>query len=235
MVASCRAMLIDPRARCLPCSRFKTNHSTPFWSHSCRLPTSRLRSLPPRREGRCRGHHGGRVVVKVRRLASEEEALLERMGQIFPRRSMPGKRMAVGYSHMVRSAPARGDKRTQAAASRPIRIGCKLIGCVREAGCSTQSRITGGTTSFPAGVASFQRSHRISSERSCICLRRWQRRLSVGRQRRSEVLLISAPFSVELPFLRVIRRRRKIPPARDEGPRGISRGCDFHHGGSTTF
>jgi hypothetical protein len=120
-------------------------------------------------------------------------------------------------------------------ASRPIRIGCKLIGCVREAGCSTQSRITGGTTSFPAGVASFQRSHRISSERSCICLRRWQRRLSVGRQRRSEVLLISAPFSVELPFLRVIRRRRKIPPARDEGPRGISRGCDFHHGGSTTF
>jgi hypothetical protein len=51
-------MLIDPRARCLPCSCFKTNHSTPFWSHSYRLPTSRLRSLPSRREGRCRGRHG---------------------------------------------------------------------------------------------------------------------------------------------------------------------------------
>jgi hypothetical protein len=35
---------------------------------------------------------GGRVVVDVRRLAGEEEALLERTGQIFPRRGVPRKR-----------------------------------------------------------------------------------------------------------------------------------------------
>ena len=35
-------------------SCFKTNHSTRVWSHSYRLPASGLRSLPPRRERRCR-------------------------------------------------------------------------------------------------------------------------------------------------------------------------------------
>ena len=69
------------------------------------------------------GAMGGRVVVDVRRLARDEEALLERMGQIFPYRSVPRKRVAVGSSHMGHSAPARGDKRTQAAAARPYRIG----------------------------------------------------------------------------------------------------------------
>ena len=36
---------------------FKTNHPTRVWSHLYRLPTSGLRSLPPRRERRCHGRH----------------------------------------------------------------------------------------------------------------------------------------------------------------------------------
>ena len=44
-----------PIACCATC--FKTNHSTRVWSHSYRLPTSGLRSLPPRRERRCHGRH----------------------------------------------------------------------------------------------------------------------------------------------------------------------------------
>src|SRR5580704_1837378 len=49
------------------------------------------------------GAMGGRVVVDVRRLAGEEEALLERTGQISPCRGVPRERIAVGPSNMGHS------------------------------------------------------------------------------------------------------------------------------------
>jgi hypothetical protein len=52
---------------------------------------------------------------------------------------------------------------------------------------------------------------------------------------KSEMLFIPAPFSVELLLLRVISRRREIPPTGDERPRCISRGCNLHHCWSTAF
>ena len=56
----------------------------------------------------------GQAAVEVLlRLAGKEEALFKRTGQLFPCRSMPRKCMAVGSSNMGRSAPVRGDKRTE--------------------------------------------------------------------------------------------------------------------------